>query len=624
MIHNITIISRPTTTKFYPTLLYPFSTTMQYYSSNPARAAPQTFHQVPGLDPGETERVADRTLERYTWGRGSPTRKEGKGVSIVWFRNDLRVLDNEVLFKAWASSKVVLPVYCIDPRIIGSRTPLRTQFLMECLTDLKRSLMRRGLNLLIQHGRPEQILPSLANEHGAHTIYPQKETCSEELFVERRVSENLRKFEFSKLELIWGLTMYHIDDLPSDCVSLPDVYTRFRKSVESESVIRSCIKVPASLGPTPDVKDWGCVPEISSLCNAGKGMAFAGGESAALSRVHEYFWKKDLLRVYKVTRNGMLGPDYSTKFSPWLASGSLSPRFIYEEVKRYEKQREANDSTYWCCLNLCGGTISDFYQSSKETLFSIKVVLGMYRRIGAKIEHFSMPGEMVGLGMVFEALKNLPAILGRKEYYINICESVKRLNSTRLKLSSNLFGIGYMDHISPFCKIMITHLGKLIQTNIWYPFVDANMKELSTTGFMSNRGRQVLYVRFLFEIWASTGEWELWFEACLLDYDPCSNYGNWTYGAGVGNDPREDRYFSIHKQAQNYDPDGEFVAYWLPKLGALPKEKRHFPGMLYIEPIVALKFGNTANNRTTGSSRSRSIATEGNNSREQHRGKRMQ
>jgi deoxyribodipyrimidine photo-lyase len=39
-----------------------------------------------------------------------------------------------------------------------------------------------------------------------------------------------------------------------------------------------------------------------------------------------------------------------------------------------------------------------------------------------------------------------------------------------------------------------------------------------------------------------------WFETCLLDYDPCSNYGNWTYGAGVGNDPREDRYFSIPKQ----------------------------------------------------------------------------
>lgn len=93
----------------------------------------------------------------------------------------------------------------------------------------------------------------------------------------------------------------------------------------------------------------------------------------------KHFLKKnqhlqDLIRVYKETRNGMIGPDYSTKFSPWLASGSLSPRYVYEEVrvnqlvsvdvlansepwriffclicqvKRYEKERLANNSTYW-------------------------------------------------------------------------------------------------------------------------------------------------------------------------------------------------------------------------------------------------------------------------------------
>ena len=83
------------------------------------------------------------------------------------------------------------------------------------------------------------------------------------------------------------------------------------------------------------------------------------------------FCMQDLLKVYKETRNGMLGPDYSTKFSPWLAFGCISPRFIYEEVKpfsnvtkhvavftyvvvekcfqvqKYEKERVANNSTYW-------------------------------------------------------------------------------------------------------------------------------------------------------------------------------------------------------------------------------------------------------------------------------------
>lgn len=41
---------------------------------------------------------------------------------------------------------------------------------------------------------------------------------------------------------------------------------------------------------------------------------------------------QDRLRVYKETRNGMVGADYSSKFSAWLAHGCISPRFIYEEV----------------------------------------------------------------------------------------------------------------------------------------------------------------------------------------------------------------------------------------------------------------------------------------------------
>lgn len=51
-------------------------------------------------------------------------------------------------------------------------------------------------------------------------------------------------------------------------------------------------------------------------------------------------------------------------------------------------------------------------------------------------------------------------------------------------------------------------------------------------------------------------------------------------------------------QAQSYDPNGEYVAYWVPELRSLPKEKRNFPGQSYIKPIVALKYGNK--NMTSG------------------------
>jgi deoxyribodipyrimidine photo-lyase len=101
-----------------------------------------------------------------------------------------------------------------------------------------------------------------------------------------------------------------------------------------------------------------------------------------------------------------------------------------------------------------------------------------------------------------------------------------------------------------------------------WPFVDANMRELLRTGFMSNRGRQNVasfLTRDMEVDWRMGGEL---FEALLIDHDPGANYGNWTYVAGVGADPREDRYFLIPKQSRDYDRDAGFMRHWLQELHA--------------------------------------------------------
>ncbi|PON73007.1 DNA photolyase class 1, 8-HDF type [Parasponia andersonii] len=219
---------------------------------SPARPRSAMIVKVPEIETGQMDRIADQTFQRYS-SSSSSTRNNGNGIAIVWFRNDLRVLDNEALYKAWVSSESVLPVYCVDPRLFCTTHyfgfpktgALRAQFLIECLADLRKNLIKRGLNLLIQHGKPEEILPALAKTYGAHTVYAQKETCSEELNVERLVSKGLQKVvlqssseqsnkpvstKHPKLQLVWGATMYHIDDLPFHTSSLPDVYTQFRKA----------------------------------------------------------------------------------------------------------------------------------------------------------------------------------------------------------------------------------------------------------------------------------------------------------------------------------------------------------------------------------------------------------
>lgn len=110
------------------------------------------------------------------------------------------------------------------------------------------------------------------------------------------------------------------------------------------------------------------------------------------------------------------------------------------------------------------------------------------------------------------------------------------------------------------------------------PFVDAPMDELRKTGWISNRARQNVASFLVKDLGV---DWRLgaaWFEHCLVDYAVGSNWGNWGYVAGIGRDPRADRYFNVLKQASQYDGKGEYVAHWVPALADLPKgAERHQP-----------------------------------------------
>lgn len=98
--------------------------------------------------------------------------------------------------------------------------------------------------------------------------------------------------------------------------------------------------------------------------------------------------------------------------------------------------------------------------------------------------------------------------------------------------------------------------------NTEYPIINAAMKQLRETGYMSNRARQLAASCFVNELELDWRFGAAWFEEQLIDYDVASNYGNWQYLAGVGADPRGLRQFNLEKQARQYDPVGTFVDRW--------------------------------------------------------------
>jgi deoxyribodipyrimidine photo-lyase len=157
-----------------------------------------------------------------------------------------------------------------------------------------------------------------------------------------------------------------------------------------------------------------------------------------------------------------------------------------------------------------------------------------------------------------------------RDYFRFICAK----HGDRIFYRSGLQGIR-MDWKEDVDRFELWRAGKT-----GFPLVDANMQEIAATGFMSNRGRQNV-ASFLTKNLGINWQWGAeWFESILIDYDVCSNWGNWNYTAGVGNDARGFRFFNITKQAKDYDPDGLYVKHWLPVLQKIPAAKVHEPWKL--------------------------------------------
>jgi len=450
---------------------------------------------------------------------------------LLWYCNDLRVHDHEPLHQAVNAGAAIIPLYCFDPRQFGKTAfgfaktgAFRAQFLLESVADLRRSLQFLGSDLIIRQGFPEQVIPELVTSLGITAVYYYGEVTAEEGAIEAALRTVLKPMGV-KFQSFWGHTLYHLDDLPFGIRQIPELFTTFRKQVEQESSVNLLFTTPTALpalptvalGDLPQLAEFGLEPPIADDRGV---LAFRGGETAGVARLQDYFWGGDRLRTYKETRNGMLGADYSSKFSPWLALGCLSPRYIHAQVQEYETQRIRNDSTYW---------------------------------------------------LIFELLW--------RDYFRLICAK----HGTKIFQPAGLQGIDI-----PWKQDWV-RFEQWRDGTTGFPLVDANMRELAATGYMSNRGRQNV-ASFLTK---NLGiDWRMgakWFESLLIDYDVCSNYGNWNYTAGVGNDARGFRFFNIQKQAKDYDPQGAYVKHWLPELADIPAAKVHEPWKL--QPVEQQRFG---------------------------------
>jgi len=121
---------------------------------------------------------------------------------------------------------------------------------------------------------------------------------------------------------------------------------------------------------------------------------------------------------------------------------------------------------------------------------------------------------------------------------------------------------GLMSH-PPLTSFYPERFKKWCLGNTPYPLVNACMNELRHSGYLSNRGRQIVASCLVNELSVDWRYGAAWFEEQLIDYDAAVNWGNWQYIAGVGVDPRGGRHFNITKQTNTYDLKGEYQRKWI-------------------------------------------------------------
>ena len=424
---------------------------------------------------------------------------------LIWFRNNLRTQDNSSLKKAIDNHKKVIAIFFFDPKnfkkeIFGFKKTekFRAKFLIETITDLKENLAKLNITLLTYFDAPENKISFLVDEFSVDAIYTQKEWTTEEVETNNLIKSTLDE----SINFIedYDQFLYHPETVSKNFEKIPNVFTGFRKKLEKYVEILPEINI-SKVAPDNLVEDSTTIPTLQELgftdfeTHRNAAFPFKGGETEALKRLDHYFFETKKVGFYKQTRNGLIGIDYSTKFSAWLANGSLSAKTIYYKIKEYEQEFGSNQSTYWVIFELIW---RDYFK-----YISLKYDAKIFK-IGGILE---------------------------KNYEWNTNEEVVQ---------------------------------KWINGETKDDFVNANMIELKETGWMSNRGRQNVASYFAKELLLDWRIGAAYFESLLLDYDVHSNYGNWMYVAGVGNDPR-DRKFNTQLQAERYDSNHKFRNIWLEK-----------------------------------------------------------
>lgn len=421
-----------------------------------------------------------------------------KDAILVWFRNDLRVRDNEILWQALAKADRVVPVYIFDPRHyrvfengMHKTGVIRARFILESVQDLRRSFRSLGADLLVLTGYPEEILPVLAERYQVKEVYHHREVAKEETHLSTLVEEALWKKRLNLRHFI-GHTLYHKEDLPFPIKDIPDAFATFRKKIERETAIRPSVQTPTRVEVPVDLEDSE-IPTLEALgfsADLVKTAAspFKGGETEGLKHLEALLVGNDRQMAEQ------LGLADGSALSPWIALGCLSVHTVYHAVKQYEDR-------------------------------------GLPKKKAAAI---------------------ITGLLWRDYFRFMFKKHGNKFFLTK----------GFSATPPSYELVQEALFEQWKKGDTGDPFVDAAMNQLNTIGFIPQIARTLVAHYLVNDLNISHISGAAYFEDKLIDYNPASNYGNWAHIAGVGSSVKDNGVRDVSKLQHLLNAQGEYVKRW--------------------------------------------------------------